>query len=169
MFCFAPPHARYKTETMMSGRNSSPARPYGDHNPIIFACQPWLRKPASPPSPPKTPKPRLSTAQTRRRREAAQSGSLIGHRGKRCPYCGNIMVIEGVRRPTRDHVVPRCEGGTAILIVCAECNAEKGAMPPDAFLKRRRGCRRTLALIAMIGALRKVVDTVPENSRRARS
>lgn len=76
--------------------------------------------------------------------------------GKSCPYCGRLMRIDGPRSvwPTRDHVLPLSKQGTAILIVCWDCNHRKGDIMPDVFLETLNGCRRTLARIAMIGALK---------------
>lgn len=136
-------------------------RPYNNQNDVIYACRPWNKvEPVGWSATPPPPKPRLSKAQTDRRRHH-DGISLINYHGKRCPYCGFIMIAKGhaldrgMRYPTRDHVVPRMRGGTAILIVCAACNGEKGGMMPDAFLERRTGCRRTIARLAMVSALRK--------------
>lgn len=138
-------------------------RPYNNQNDVIYACRPWNKvEPVGWSTSPPPPKPRLSKAQTDRRRAMpVPSSSLKSHHGQRCPYCGFIMIAKGhaldrgMRYPTRDHVVPKCDGGTAVLIVCAACNNEKGNMPPDLFLERRTGCRRTLARLAMVKALRK--------------
>lgn len=71
-----------------------------------------------------------------------------------CPYCGRIMRARHPHlKPTRDHVLPRSKGGTAILFVCWRCNNEKGDTMPDVYLERLSGCRRTIARLAMIGAL----------------
>lgn len=71
-----------------------------------------------------------------------------------CPYCGRLIVPGHPElAPTRDHVLPRSKGGTALLIVCWRCNNDKGDTMPDVYLDRLRGCRRTVALLAMIGAL----------------
>lgn len=88
---------------------------------------------------------------------------LADFNGKECPYCGRaIMLGHPDLTPTRDHVLPKSKGGTAILIVCYRCNHEKGDMMPDRYLKRLRGCRRTLVRLAMIGVLRNALDN-PEN------
>jgi 5-methylcytosine-specific restriction endonuclease McrA len=34
---------------------------------------------------------------------------------------------------TRDHVVPKCHGGTQIMIICFTCNNLKGDMDLDAW------------------------------------
>lgn len=76
--------------------------------------------------------------------------------GQPCPYCGRLMRIHGERGlwPTRDHVLPVSKHGTAILIVCWDCNRRKGDTMPDLFLETLHGCQRTIAKIAMIGALK---------------
>lgn len=57
--------------------------------------------------------------------------------GTRCPYCDRPM--DGAkRRPTRDHVHrPKADGGTLTdgnrLIVCHECNVNKGSASLDLF------------------------------------
>lgn len=83
------------------------------------------------------------------------------HNGKKCPYCGYIMhTPSDFLYPTRDHVVPKSKGGSAILVVCYACNNAKGDMMPDEFLERLSGCRRTLARLAMIGALREALEDI---------
>lgn len=60
--------------------------------------------------------------------------------GKPCPYCGLRMDASGFdgkapnrhthpRFPTRDHVLPRCAGGSKgpVLVVCVTCNGDKGS------------------------------------------
>lgn len=37
-----------------------------------------------------------------------------------CAYCGNWRLM------TKDHVIPRCDGGQAVLLVCTWCNINKG-------------------------------------------
>lgn len=127
-------------------------RPYNDQNPIIDTTVPPALLPKQAP-------PRLSPGISERRAMRQASFALdrsIGE-GKSCPYCGCIMRIKGsgLEMPTRDHVLPLSKGGTAILIVCYGCNNRKGDIMPDLFLETLRGCRRTIARIAMIGALRK--------------
>lgn len=52
--------------------------------------------------------------------------------GKPCAYCGEAMI-----QPTRDHVHPRRAGGTLhpenVLIVCYQCNQDKGAKTLERF------------------------------------
>lgn len=80
--------------------------------------------------------------------------------GKPCPYCGRTMRVSGQRGlwPTRDHVLPLSRQGTAILIVCWDCNQRKSDTMPDIFLDTLKGCRRTIARLAMIGALRRELE-----------
>lgn len=60
--------------------------------------------------------------------------------GKPCPYCGRSMGLDPhQRRPTRDHILPRCRGGTGngadnIVISCAECNTDKANLSVGQFL-----------------------------------
>lgn len=53
--------------------------------------------------------------------------------GERCFYCLQEFSLQDL---TRDHVVPRCEGGTESLAnqvpACAPCNARKGRRLPTA-------------------------------------
>jgi 5-methylcytosine-specific restriction endonuclease McrA len=119
-------------------------RPYNDHNPIIDTTIP----------PALLPKPRLSTGVKERR--VNRYHERLRFDGKACPYCGRQMLVRGheEQRPTRDHVVPLCKGGTAILMVCYGCNQRKGDIMPDVFLETLKGCRRTLARFAIISALK---------------
>lgn len=62
--------------------------------------------------------------------QTAGVGALAEAWGKACPYCDVPMDCEP-RRPTRDHILPRCRGGSRsgaanILIVCYACNHDKG-------------------------------------------
>lgn len=49
-----------------------------------------------------------------------------------CAYCGGVF---GKRELTRDHVVPRVQGGpdtwTNVLTACAPCNLRKGGRRPE--------------------------------------
>lgn len=51
----------------------------------------------------------------------------------KCHYCGetDTSIIE------RDHYIPRCRGGTKIVLACRRCNSEKGAKDPEEFKKNR--------------------------------
>jgi len=59
---------------------------------------------------------------------------LQRYHGRPCPYCGKAMLIGGPkeRRPTRDHIVPRCrqtlwnQREPRIAVVCSICNHHKG-------------------------------------------
>lgn len=54
------------------------------------------------------------------------------HHGKTCPYCRRTMDRGSVRlHPTRDHVIPRCRGGTEKIICCLTCNGLKADMLPE--------------------------------------
>lgn len=60
------------------------------------------------------------------------------HEGKRCPYCGERMVAgrsDHRRFPTKDHLNPRALGGGPAIIVCRECNNQKGCMPLGDWIK----------------------------------
>ena len=51
-----------------------------------------------------------------------------------CRYCGKKFTK--TRRPTREHVVPRCMGGKSTVAVCAGCNHNRGrALDDKNFLK----------------------------------
>lgn len=84
------------------------------------------------------------------------------HHNKPCPYCRRKMVVPGYgvivdetnRFPTRDHVIPKSKGGHVLIVVCRQCNDEKGDMMPDEYVETLTGCNRTRARISMIGALR---------------
>lgn len=49
--------------------------------------------------------------------------------GKPCPYCGNTMRRKGPHKATRDHKLPRSQGGWLTeenrIIVCLKCNGDK--------------------------------------------
>lgn len=58
-----------------------------------------------------------------------------------CFHCGRMtyhpMTPEGSDNPkaqrTRDHVVPKCSGGTLTVIACRECNETRGHAPLEVF------------------------------------
>lgn len=51
--------------------------------------------------------------------------------GSPCPYCGAIMAFCPKNRcPTRDHVKPRARGNSKTIVVCAQCNHDKGQLMP---------------------------------------
>jgi hypothetical protein len=58
-----------------------------------------------------------------------------------CYYCGEPLdySIEYWKRPHRDDVYPRAEGGpcdpTNWVLCCPSCNSQKGAMPPLVWLR----------------------------------
>jgi hypothetical protein len=54
--------------------------------------------------------------------------------GETCPYCHRTMDKRNFHlQPTRDHVIPRCRGGTVKIICCLKCNGIKSDMLPDAW------------------------------------
>lgn len=74
--------------------------------------------------------------------------------GKTCPYCGERMVNGKSyhrRFPTKDHLNPRSRGGGPSIVVCRQCNADKGNMPLEDWINYllaerpaqnpRSGCR----------------------------
>ncbi len=58
--------------------------------------------------------------------------------GKPCAYCRREMDADSDQlRPTRDHHVPKSQGGTETVWACYVCNAIKSDMPPaewDAYM-----------------------------------
>lgn len=83
------------------------------------------------------------TTMSRRHRRARLLVHSLGytHRpelgvGLACPYCSRTMTATaGKKNPTstdvtRDHVIPRCQGGRSVLVVCCDCNYEKGDLGP---------------------------------------
>ena len=49
---------------------------------------------------------------------------------KPCPYCGTPMTMTDgnpnvLTSESEDHIVPRCKGGRATIIVCVACNRDK--------------------------------------------
>lgn len=60
------------------------------------------------------------------------SGTRKRAHGLPCPYCGRQMDLRNAKLiPTRDHVIPRCRGGTELVICCITCNTIKADMLPD--------------------------------------
>ncbi len=57
---------------------------------------------------------------------------LFRRDGHRCMYCGGVF---GRSELTRDHVVPRVQGGrdvwTNVVAACARCNHRKGGRTPE--------------------------------------
>ena len=64
--------------------------------------------------------------------KSKRSASLSNHdRHGHCAYCRAVT-----SKLTRDHVIPRCQGGTGlgpdnIVLVCRNCNASKGGRTPE--------------------------------------
>lgn len=94
-------------------------------------------------------------------------GALDQADGKSCPYCGTAMVTRkgGERRPTRDHVLPRCRGGTIgadnILVVCFTCNGDKGDRTLGEFLLALAQVNdpRSYRIAMLISSLYATMDT----------
>ena len=66
-------------------------------------------------------------------RKSALSNALLFRRdGHRCMYCGFEFEHRGL---TRDHIVPRVQGGsdtwTNVVTACARCNHHKGGRTPE--------------------------------------
>lgn len=57
---------------------------------------------------------------------------LFRRDGNRCLYCGRVMATAAL---TRDHVVPRCQGGADrwanVVTACRRCNGHKGGRTPE--------------------------------------
>ena len=76
----------------------------------------------------------------------AFSKCLIAAHGSDCPYCGDTMAIPARKRgrprvshprfPTRDHINPKHAGGGDTVIVCRQCNSDKGGLTLNEWLKR---------------------------------
>ena len=83
-------------------------------------------------------------------------------RGKPCPYCTRTMEGNKQRRPSRDHIKARVNGGTLrpgnCLIVCQGCNGDKDTHTLDQWLAilRRDGDGRAAIVEALIVELKKV-------------
>lgn len=62
---------------------------------------------------------------------------LARYHGTPCPYCEKPMIIGTLRRPTREHKMPKHMGGTLNgsnrLIVCHPCNNDKGGKTLEQF------------------------------------
>ena len=60
--------------------------------------------------------------------------------GGRCVWCAEPF--DRLRRPTREHLVPRVKGGPSWaeneLAACRRCNRERGNLPPAEWLRRCR-------------------------------
>lgn len=60
--------------------------------------------------------------------------------GKRCAYCNEVMDVNNpARLPTRDHIVPRSQGGingaSNYVGACRSCNEDKAAKRLDAWAR----------------------------------
>lgn len=90
---------------------------------------------------------------------------LAAEQGNRCAYCGVPLALHGVdekpkwpakaasrrswkfRAATRDHITPKCEGGTDawenLIAACFWCNVYRGNQPAEvAFARVQRQLRR---------------------------
>lgn len=97
-------------------------------------------------------------------RKHRQVFHLGSHDGRPCPYCGDTMHVRYPNPhhhrdcPTRDHIIPRCQGGTRTIIVCMDCNNRKADMPPAAWLQyvadwRPERVAHVRAVLAGVGLL----------------
>lgn len=69
--------------------------------------------------------------------KAMRLGNAIG---KPCPYCGRAMHFDRVLTgafPTREHVIPKSQGGQRVVYACLDCNEAKGDMSEAEFRERR--------------------------------
>ena len=60
-------------------------------------------------------------------------------RTRRCWYCGCPLLNtfpERDQSKTRDHVVPRSQGGRRTVMACRLCNSAKGALSLDEYRTR---------------------------------
>lgn len=62
-------------------------------------------------------------------RAVKRAGRIADFISKPCPYCGTLMTlmddVQVLTSETLDHIVPKCKGGTATVIVCQRCNRDK--------------------------------------------
>jgi len=69
------------------------------------------------------------------KRVQSRSPRMGRQHGKPCFWCKKPMRVESAKwRPTRDHVIPKSQGGTILRICCHCCNHLKGDMPPALWL-----------------------------------
>lgn len=56
-----------------------------------------------------------------------------------CPYCAEPMTLEKGKpnSATREHIIPKSQGGKMLVAACANCNHEKGAKPLVIYLACR--------------------------------
>lgn len=55
-------------------------------------------------------------------------------KGESCHWCKRLLESKGSRSKlgaTKDHVLPKSQGGRATVWACRQCNAIKGDMHPD--------------------------------------
>lgn len=87
--------------------------------------------------------------------------------GRQCPYCGTQMAITSrLYHPTRDHLIPRKDGGNVCIIVCFSCNNLKADTPLEdwlLFMLEHRP-KQLLNTMRAISAVRHAL-TVPADSR----
>lgn len=96
--------------------------------------------------------------------------SLAEAQNWRCAYCAIVMQADDKEAPdaiTRDHFVPKCEGGPNhvdnVVVACRDCNNGRGNMAAIKFfylvqngfgIRRRRQPRRRLIINAQARAKR---------------
>lgn len=69
------------------------------------------------------------------KRVQCRSPKMGRQHGKPCFWCKKPMMQHSEKwRPTRDHVIPKAQGGTIIRISCNCCNHLKGDIPPALWL-----------------------------------
>lgn len=69
------------------------------------------------------------------KRVQTRSAKMGRQHGKPCCWCKKPMMEQSAKwRPTRDHVIPKSQGGTIIRVSCHCCNHLKGDMHPALWL-----------------------------------
>lgn len=82
-------------------------------------------------------------ARSRNHGRGAELRALHEKHGGKCYYCGTTTTLTGCKRranwkaATKDHVVPRCRGGTRkrdnVVLACFRCNNEKADLTEAEF------------------------------------
>lgn len=70
---------------------------------------------------------------------------------KPCPYCGVLMTMSDgnpnvLTSESEDHIVPKCRGGRATIVVCIACNRDKHHLSLNEYRAVLCVRRRTLHL-----------------------
>lgn len=86
-----------------------------------------------------------SRGKKKRRHQVSAGLARLHHRQRGlCAYCKRRMrlTLKPIdEQATRDHVIPRCDGGTRVVAACRECNNRKGSMAPGVFMDLLNGSR----------------------------